>query len=778
MKHVFKRILFTVIAVIMAIGAFAVAACGSDDNKLVKLEIENARTAFSVGDEFEYGEGFTVWAVYADNSKKNVTDEASITKEATFDMDVAGDYQITVRYGGLIADYKIYVADFEDVLRKISIDSSGVKKDYDLGEEISFDGIKLICTYENAQGKLVEKEITSVKDFSVEIKHSDGTVLENRILNSLGKYTVTISSGAVKDAYEVAVTNVDLSSIEGALAAGTAFRSEVVSGTELVDASLHGTTETYHELNYTYEFGNNYTFIKENQSEKEELHLSLNADGTLFCTRILDGEQVPINYTDKTMMNGAPFFLWYQSHRAYGVEDAIANLYENGQSATNGDLKMSYNIKNEEYSFSYSGLHFGFNVNAADYYETKVTFRLGEKYNIEYAVIEQGYWENNANFGEDGSIVVQPTTFVTDPETGKTTPLVKVSKQITITVNQTTGPRVKSNPYTVDDSTVISFDLKYNNEILENGATITTTMGSGSRLLYIDIENILPATANFTNDALKFSLEGSHLGAADSSTGYFETGFQAYRTKNRIMISFEHGGEWTLIMRTKRVEKRINFSVKGVPPTSMNTFIYNSLSEQFYRATDATMMEGSSLIFYGEVNEYANTDQVVGITSSNANSAKIEETEVKGISCFKFSATQAGVYSIKITSTSNKSVSCELKITVIAAPDMEKLLTGKYTATDVEGSVFEVTFTPQNTDGKICGKVEIKKTLLDEDNNLDTANAVTQILYYEVKDGGYEIVMEGVSGENLGALLRIDTSTCDLVIEDQYGLCYKLEKVN
>ena len=332
MKNIFKKILVAVIAVIMAVGTFAVSACG--DAKLVRLDIENAKTEFSIGDTFEYGEGFTVWAVYSDDSRQNVTEEASITKESTFDMNVPGDYQITVRYGGLIADYKIYVADFEDILRKIVINSSGVKKEYNLGEEISFDGIKLVCTYENAQGKFVEKEITSVKDFNVEIKHSDGTVLETRILNSLGKYTVTISSGAIKDSYEVAVSNVDLSSIEGALAAGIAFRSEVVSGTELVDASLHGTTETYHELNYTYEFGNNYTFIKENQSENEELHLSLNADGTLFCTRILDGEQVPINYTDKTMMNGAPFFLWYQSYRAYGVEDAIANLYDNGQSAT------------------------------------------------------------------------------------------------------------------------------------------------------------------------------------------------------------------------------------------------------------------------------------------------------------------------------------------------------------------------------------------------------------------------------------------------------------
>ena len=779
MKDIFKRISVIVIALIMAIGVFAVSACDSNPNgnkNLVKLEVENAKTQFLVGDTFEYGENFTVWAVYDDDSKANVTSSATISKDLTLDMNVAGVYQITVRYGGLITEYKINVAAFENILKEIKISTTGVKTKYILGEEISFDGIKITCTYQNAQNNLIKEEKTSLKDFTVQIKDPDGNILTDNTLSTLGVYTVTISSGEVKDEYTVTVAS-DISTVQGAIDAANQFSGEVVSGTSTVDSSMHGTTEVYREFNYTYEFGDNYLNVKEKGSENEELHLSLNSDGSLFCTRILNEEMVPNNYSDADMMNGVSVFLWYQSYTAYGVEAAIAHLYEEGQEATNGDFKMSADPDKREYSFSYTGLHFSFNVNAKDYYETKVTFRLGSEYNIEYAKIEQGYWENNANFGDDGSVVKEPTTFRTDSETGITTPISPVSKNITITVNQTVGKRVKTNPYSAGDFTITSFNLKYNGQILEDGATITTSMANG-RSLNIDIENILPTTADFRHDTLYFRLEGSYSDEVNSATMLVENGFMAYRSNNRIIVTFERGGEWTLIMRTNKVEKTVKFSVTGAAPTVINTVIYNSLSKNFYKATEATTMAGTDLIFYGEVNDYANAEQTAAVTSQNADKATIEQISIEGVSCFAFSATESGEYKIKITSLANSAKSCELTVTVVAAPDMEVLLDGKYTATDVEGSVFEVTFTPENTDGKICGRVEITKTPLDDEDNLDHENKVTQVLSYEVKDGTYEIELKSISGENLGALLKIDTSTCDLVIEDQYGLCYKLEKVS
>lgn len=778
MRNVFKRILVTVIAAIVAVGAFAFAACDQGDGnaQLKSLELENQRTEFKLGDEFEYGEGFTVWAVYGDGSKVNVTAEANITKESTLDMNVAGDYQITVRYGGLITDYRIYVSDFQKILKKIEVDTSGVRTYFNLGDEISFDGIKLNCTYENAQGGLVEEVITSVKDFDVEIKHSSGKVVTGE-LSELGDYTVTISSGAVKATYDIKVDNIDVSTVSNALKTAAMFSGEVVSGSERVEASLHGLTSVYDELYYTYEFGENYTYVRESRSDPvDELHLSLKDDGSLFCVNVQNGKMVANSYSDKDMVNGASFHLWYSSLTLYGVDAAIANLYEHALVATNKDFKQSADPEKMEYSFSFSGLDFSSNVNAKDYYETKVTFKLGAKYNIEKAVIVQGYWENNDAFaGGEG----YEKTFETDEETGITTPLVAVSKNITMTVNQVTGKREKTNPYSDDELTITSYDLKYGSKILEEGETIETAMSSGKRSISINIENIQPSTADILHDAMYFSLAGSTAGEVDSSTVLVESGFQAYRTRNRITITFERGGEWTLILRTKNVVKTVKFKVTGFAPTEMNTAIYNSLSKQFYRETEATTMSGSVLNFFGEVNEYANSEQKAVVTSANAANATIEEVKIGEISCFAFSASEAGEYTVKINSTvaGAEEIGCELTITVVAAPDMADLLSGKYTTTDAEGSIFEVEFTPENADGGISGTVKITKTPLGENTEVpDPSKAQTQILSYAVAEGAYEIEMEAVSGDNLGALLRLDTSTCDLVLEDQYGLCYKLKK--
>lgn len=778
MINVFKRISVTVIAAIIAVGAFAFAACDTGDGNAQpkSLELENQRTEFMIGDTFEYGEGFTVWAVYGDGSKTDVTAEATITKESTLDMNVAGDYQITVRYGGLITDYRIYVSDFQKILRKIDIDTSNVRTVYNLGDEISFDGIKLNCTYENAQGGLAEEVVTSVKDFDVEIKHSSGKVIAGA-LTEMGDYTVTVSSGVVKATYDIKVADIDVSTVANALTTAAMFKGEVLSGTERVESSMHGLTSVYDELYYTYEFGDNYTYVKESRSDPvDELHLSLKDDGTLFCVNVQDGKMVANNYSDKDMVDGASFHLWYSSLTLYGVDATVANLYEHALAATNKDFKQSADPEKMEYSFSFSGLEYSSNVNAQDYYETKVTFRLGAKYNIEYAQIVQGYWENNDAFaGGEG----YEKTFETDEATGITTPLVDVSKNTTITVNQVAGKREKTNPYSDDELTIKSYDLKYSNKILEEGETIETAMTSGKRSISINIDNIQPATADILHDAMYFSIEGSTSGEVDSSTMLVENGFQAYRTRNRITITFERGGEWTLVLRTKNVVKTVKFKVTGFAPTEMNTAIYNSLSKQFYRETEATTMAGSVLNFRGEVNEYANSEQTAQVTSANAANATIEQVTVGDNPCLAFSASEAGEYTVRINSTvaGAEEIGCELVITVVAAPDMAELLAGKYSTTDAEGSIFDVEFTPENAGGKVNGTVKITKTPLGENTEVpDPTKAQTQILSYEVKEGTYEIEMEAVSGDNLGALIRLDTSTCDLVLEDQYGLCYKLVK--
>ena len=195
-----KLRLFAVAALAVIAAVFAVvglAACGGIGAKLESLSVENAKINFKIGDEFEYGDEFKVYALYDNGTKEDVTDKANITKEAGFDMNTAGDYQLTVSYGGKKEVYTIYVSDFEPVLKKIELDTSAVKTLYKLGEEISFDGIKITAYYENAQGKLIPNLFTSVKSFKVEVADADSNLLDGDVFTALGRFTVTVSSGPV-----------------------------------------------------------------------------------------------------------------------------------------------------------------------------------------------------------------------------------------------------------------------------------------------------------------------------------------------------------------------------------------------------------------------------------------------------------------------------------------------------------------------------------------------------------------------------------------------------
>ena len=113
-------------------------------------------------------------------------------------------------------------------MRKLEVE--GAKTNFKLGESFSYDGIKLTATYENAQGALIKNVFSSLREFSVEITDENGKAIDE-VFPQFGTYTVTISRGNVKTSYDVTVADVDISTVQGAIAVGSAFQRAVVSGT-------------------------------------------------------------------------------------------------------------------------------------------------------------------------------------------------------------------------------------------------------------------------------------------------------------------------------------------------------------------------------------------------------------------------------------------------------------------------------------------------------------------------------------------------------------------
>lgn len=762
MKNKLRSILITVLSVTAIVFAvLGLSACNEDKNELKGLKIVTPVTEFRVGDEFEFGEEFAVYAVYSDGTEKEVTDEIEYKTEAGFDMNVAGDYQITISWGGKKEIYTIYVNAFDNVLRKIELNTQTVKKEYDLGDSIDLSGLEVTSTYENAQGKPVITKTTNLRNFTVTVEGDDGTVVTD-VFNSLGTFTVTLSVGNVKGSFKVSVSNVNISTIQGAISAGKAFSSKILSGTHVVSNQQPAAAvpDEHVSLRYSFEYGKNYTYIHETANSDDEYHMSME-NSEFFCVMLTNGKIVSSPHIDEEMINGTSFDLWYHRSHNYGIENALAALYRAAKECTNEDLVETVDEVNKVFTFKFSGLVF--TTNNEDYYETEVTFKLGNDYTVTHAEYVQKYWEKS----------ILSTTFVTDAS-GHTKPVGAYNELEREVVDQVTGERTKTNPYSRKDSSIQSYDLSYNGATLGDNGVVNCNVGES---LVVNISNIQPSSASFSQDPMFFNYDGNLGGEVNSESFIDFEGFMAYRNGNKIYVTARNGGVWKLKLRTSKTNKTITFDITGKNPTSITAQIYNSLSNKFTAGSQKAIGIGGAVYFKGEVNQYANEAQTATVTSPNAANATIEETTVNGIKCFKFTATEGGTYTVTVTSAVAASVKCNFTFTVNDMPDFDSILSGKYTVTDLEGNVYNLEFTPSGTGDTANGTVVISKTPTTESGILIPDRTQTQTLSYSVDVENLTIILTNVSGTNLGVDLLVNEQN-KLVLEDQHSKKYVLSRVN
>lgn len=75
-----KKTLRSILIVMLALTCAACMAAGltACSVKAEGLRLENPRTEFKIGDEFETGEDFRVYAIFSGKPEKDVTEEAVI----------------------------------------------------------------------------------------------------------------------------------------------------------------------------------------------------------------------------------------------------------------------------------------------------------------------------------------------------------------------------------------------------------------------------------------------------------------------------------------------------------------------------------------------------------------------------------------------------------------------------------------------------------------------------------------------------------------------------
>ena len=768
MKGSKRCIVFAVVAVLLLCTMLIFVACDKDNQSdIVELRVENAKINFMCGDMFETGDNFKVYAEHKDGSIEDVTVSATVRKESGMDMSVAGDYQITVAFADKRVIYTVYVNDSENVLRRIELDTSAVTKQYRLGDKVSLDGLVLSLTYENSQNVVFSETTTALNDFNIAIVGTDGTVIDD-IFTSLGTFTVTVSRGNVKASFNMTADSVNISTVQSALAVGGYYSRDVASGNIRVQGARmyipEGSTlkpgEAFTTESYEYAFGDNYTYFKESHNAPvAEYHCTVDSEG-LFVTYLQDGVISTSNRNNPSMMNGAPLFLWYNSETVYGVENMLNNLYSHALKSSNNDLKETVDESKKTYSFTFSGLEQ--RDIKSDYYETTVTFKLGENYAITNVEVTQDYYENNSSLsGQEG----YKPTFTTDVS-GKTKPNGDYTYRTLITVEQTLGERTAQNKYGRDMFNVSSYKLMYDGKELADNAVLECVAGNMYNLQIVDV---LPSTANLAVDVMLFDYEGNREGA---DLWIANEHFSLTRSGNNITLSTKHGGTWTFIFKTKNTTRTLKINVIGeAPREDMKPKLLNNASGTFYDGNEKTISVGDEVYFYGAVEQYANAAQTATVYADYAQYATVTPTTVGGVACWKFTATKEGTYQVTVVSDVAAIVRCIFTFTV-SKVDFTGLLSGTYTVQDRAGVIYTATFAVNDSE-PIAGSVSVTRTPTDEDDNLIVDKAVTQTFTFSVE--GTRIAVAHSVSDTIWVEFEVDENN-NIVLIDQHNIKFVMTK--
>lgn len=215
------------------------------DAELHHLEFEGSYpTLFAVGDEFSY-EGLTVWAVYTDETKKNVTTKATYSLEKG--MDYEGTQMVSWEYAeddtSVGNNYQITTVKL--ALSKIEAETT--KKTFFVGDEFTTEGLTVMATYTDERvtlsDKLPDREI-DVTDKITVVSSPDmstvGTFKEVKVSYTDGDRTKTAFYyiDVVEAAEEATATGNLNNSSTGVFAGKTGYTSgeHSVSGTLVTDA--------------------------------------------------------------------------------------------------------------------------------------------------------------------------------------------------------------------------------------------------------------------------------------------------------------------------------------------------------------------------------------------------------------------------------------------------------------------------------------------------------------------------------------------------------------
>ncbi len=634
-----------------------------------------------------------------------------------------------------------------------SLDLSGYKTNFKIGDDFLAGDLKCIATM--------------VDNTTKEVPLNDLTIDSSNVnMNKAGTYDVKVTYKGVDSTYTVYV---NYETIGDAISDSIKEMNKVSNGTlvcknELVNSTV-GFNLTKTE-NYTYgksfvkiDFVENGTTHYYSTYNGKVLGVEVNGDTKTKITSRADGGQI---FEEETQYIGTDFFSnGYMT--AFGAEGLVDYIYEYMTSDVYGQVTQK--IENGVYSFGFNLIQ---KISGKIFFKrVEVEFTLNEFGNIATANCKLiSYNDNIIESLDDEAVKSLPLTLSkAQDEDGKNKDIfilnedAKICSISSYSFSQTHGERHNDNenPYTIDKVQISSFKVydSENNEIednkqyvldLDNGNVVgeADVNYKHKYSFEYDIREILPETAISTIDKINVSIVGTYKnGNPINSDDYL---IYASLTDNHLTLRINTPCDFDLVLSSDHYTRTIKYSVDYESPYKIGAKVCEAGEKnEFVSASEYTMYQSNELYLIADIP--ANYDPNYTLELPEGVKASLVKTNLNGVECYKFVATEKGNYTITVKSApkadGTAGVTSTITVEVMENPNVSEILSGNYEV-EIANTKYSISLTP-SADNSLEGTAVITNT---------TTN-LTETVKYNYSTESF--VTNHVSGESFG--FEFDLST-------------------
>lgn len=679
-----KMFVGTMLTAAVAASSVGMMACGKEEATVSSLALSGMDTEYTVGETFD--STITVNATMSDGAVVKINRDYEINEDE-IDFSKPGKYPVFVTYKGITAHYTVTVVAPGQSLKALDADLTEAKTQYKVGETFSTDGIALIATYEYKDTGLDDtiEVVTDLTGYDVKVFAEDNTVIE-AAFETAGTYSVVVAKGDVETVFDLTVIEPELRvSFEDAVAKAVEQADTIVSG-EVTNHTYRvlGSSFDTSTLSSTFEFGADHLYLRSvvnegsnNEYTREEWH-SEDADGKSFgvwTTTEGNGIEEGLIRESDVYTEGCQFMPFGMSADAgiqyYGTEALVESLFNlvKEQNANYAFGVTETDGGTEEYTFEgmVAVSHDDNGVEKTNGYYVTVSFTLAENGAFDTVTVKTAYYTPEEDMEADSSSFY-------------------MTEQVT-TVEQVVGERTAANPKSADKMQAASFDIKQGEDVVADAAKIETIINTNVTL---DIAGVLPQTASLKLDPVKVTVAEEDKDAVNIvswSNGFSLKGLAV--------------GEYVVTIETAKVAKTLTLKVNYAPLTSFAAQVWNA--GMWAAAASAKCFVNESVFVQAKVN--ANADASMTVAVDNPGKATVVQSEQNGKPCYEFKATEAGTYTITMTSAVDSEKTAEITVTVSEYPtaaEAAAILNGEYKGYAIGTmSPCKVEFTP---DANVAGK--------------------------------------------------------------------------